>query len=75
MMAFGTQIQHGPYIVPTCDRCGADIVNVEVRAENLQGLLPAPGAMAVLEEQSTQEPHRFAQQGHHHGPMRPLTRV
>jgi len=43
-------------VVPACDRCGADIVNVEVRAENLQGLLPAPGAMAVLEEQSTQEP-------------------
>ena len=43
-------------VVPACDRCGADIVNVEVRAENLQGLLPAPGAMAVLEEQSTREP-------------------
>ena len=43
-------------VVPACDRCGADIVNVEVRAENLQGLLPAPSAMAVLEEQSTREP-------------------
>ena len=44
-------------VVPACDRCGADIVNVEVRADNLQGLLPAPGAMAVLdEEQSTREP-------------------
>ena len=30
-------------VVPACDRCGADIVNVEVRADNLQGLLPAPG--------------------------------
>jgi hypothetical protein len=29
-------------VVPACDRCacGADIVNVEVRADNLQGLLP-----------------------------------
>ena len=43
-------------VVPACDRCGADMVNVEVRAENLQGLLPAPSVMAVLEEQSTQEP-------------------
>jgi hypothetical protein len=43
-------------VVPACDRCGADIVNVETRADNLQGLLPAPGAMAVLEEQSTREP-------------------
>ena len=43
-------------VVPACDRCGADIVHVEIRADNLQGLLPAPGAMAVLEEQSTQEP-------------------
>jgi hypothetical protein len=45
-------------VVPACDRCGADIVNVEVRADNLEGLLPAPGggAMAVLEEQSTREP-------------------
>ena len=54
-------------VVPACDRCGADIVNVEVRAENLQGLLPAPGAMAVLEEQSTRQPQvraKFAQQGH-----------
>jgi hypothetical protein len=31
-------------VVPACDRCGADIVNVEIRADNLQGLLPAPGA-------------------------------
>ena len=43
-------------VVPARDRCGADIVNVEIRADNLQGLLPAPGAMAVLEEQSTREP-------------------
>ena len=43
-------------VVPACDRCGADIVHVEIRADNLQGLLPAPGAMAVLEEQSTREP-------------------
>ena len=50
------RIQVGVCVVPACDRCGADIVNVEVRAENLQGLLPAPGAMAVLEEQSTREP-------------------
>ena len=32
------------------------MVNVEVRAENLQGLLPALSAMVVLEEQSTREP-------------------
>ena len=37
-------------VVPARDRCGADIVNVEIRADNLQGLLPAPGAMAVLEK-------------------------
>ena len=43
-------------VVPASDRCGADFLNVEVRADNLQGLLPAPGAMAVLEEQSTREP-------------------
>jgi hypothetical protein len=45
-------------VVPARDRCGADIVNVElqVRAENLQGSLPAPGAVTVLEEQSTREP-------------------
>jgi hypothetical protein len=29
---------------------------VEVRAENLQGSLPAPGAVTVLEEQSAREP-------------------
>jgi len=57
-------------VVPACDRCGADIVNVEVRAENLQGLLPASGAMAVLEEQSTREPqvraiaHQVSHRGH-----------
>ena len=43
-------------VVPACDRCGADIVNVDIRADNLQGLLPAPGVMAVLEDQGTREP-------------------
>ena len=57
-------------VVPACDRCGADIVNVEVRADNLEGLLPAPGAMAVLEEQSTREPQIRAA-GASHGPERP----
>jgi hypothetical protein len=36
--------------------CCAGASSVEVRAENLQGLLPAPSTMAVLEEQSTREP-------------------
>jgi len=58
-------------VVPACDRCGADIVNVEIRAENLQGLLPAPSAMAVLEEQSTREPQVRAAGEPPHGPMRP----
>ena len=43
-------------VVPACDCCGADIVNVEIRADNLQGLLPASGVMAVLEDQGTREP-------------------
>ena len=47
-------------VVPACDRRGADIVNVEVRAENLQGSLPAPGAVAILDEQSTREPQACA---------------
>ena len=47
-------------VVPACDRRGADIVNVEVRAENLQGSLPAPGAVAILDEQSTREPQARA---------------
>ena len=47
-------------VVPACDRRGADIVNVEVRAENLQGSLPAPGAVAILDEQGTREPQARA---------------
>ena len=47
-------------VVPACDRRGADIVNVEVRAENLQGSLPAPGAVAILVEQGTREPQARA---------------
>ena len=43
-------------VVPARDRCGADIVNVEIRADKLQGSLPALGAVTVLEEQSTREP-------------------
>ena len=37
-------------VVPACDHRGADVVNVAVRGENLQGSLPAPGAVAALEE-------------------------
>jgi hypothetical protein len=72
------RIQVGVCVVPACDRCGADIVNVKFRADNLQGLLPAPGAMAVLEEQSTRQPQvraNFAQQGHLARPNEALTRV
>ena len=47
-------------VVPACDRRGADIVNVEVRAENLHGSLPAPGAVAILDEQGTREPQARA---------------
>ena len=47
-------------VVPACDRRGADIVNVEVRAENLQGSLLAPGAVAILDEQGTREPQARA---------------
>ena len=43
-------------VVPARDRCGAEIVNVEIRADKLQGSLPALGAVTVLEEQSTREP-------------------
>ena len=35
-------------------------VNVAVIGENLQGSLPAPGAVAALEEQSTREPQARA---------------
>ena len=72
------RVQVGVRVVPACDRCGADIVNVKFRADNLQGLLPAPGAMAVLEEQSTRQPQvraKFAQQGHLARPNEALTRV
>ena len=48
-------------VVPACDHRGADVVKyVAVRAENLQGSLPAPGAVAALEEQSTREPQARA---------------
>ena len=47
-------------VVPACDYHGADVVNVAVRAENLQGSLSAPGAVAALEEQSTREPQARA---------------
>ena len=47
-------------VVPACVRRGAVIVNVEVRAENLQRSLPAPGAVAILDEQSTREPQARA---------------
>ena len=43
-------------VVPACDCCGADIVNVEIRAVILQALLPSSGVMAVLEDQGTREP-------------------
>ena len=39
-------------VVPACDRHGADVVHVEVRPDNLEGSLQAPGAVAVLEDQS-----------------------
>ena len=47
-------------VVPACDHRGADVVNVAVIGENLQGSLPAPGAVAALEEQSTREPQARA---------------
>ena len=55
-------------VVPACDRCGADIVNVEIRADNLQGLLPAPVGGTVepwpCSKSRARESRRFAQQGH-----------
>ena len=64
-------------VVPACDRCGADIVNVEIRSDNLQGLLPNCSRHPVpwpCSKSRAHESRRFAQQGHLPRPKEALTR-
>jgi hypothetical protein len=57
-------------VVPARDRCGADIVNVEIRAENLQDSVPW-----LCSKSRARESRRFAQQGQLARPNEALTRI
>jgi hypothetical protein len=77
------RIQVGVCVVPACDRCGADIVNVKFRADNLQGLLPYCSRHPVpwpCSKSRARDSRRFAlssrsSQGHLARPNEALTRV